>query len=87
MRKALLDGNDSVVYRNIRDPFAQDTVGVFSADQILIAGVERGAKIPLRFQAKEITPTERYDTLNYAKFPGKKEKITPATVKGKGCSH
>lgn len=87
VRKALLDGNDSVVYRNIRDPFAQDTVGVFSADQILIAGIERGAKIPLRYQAKEITPTERYVVLNYAKFPGKKEKIMPATVKGKGCSH
>lgn len=58
VRRAMAEGCDSVVYRNIRDPFSQDSVGVFSPDQILIAGVERGVRIPERKSREELHPRE-----------------------------
>lgn len=36
VRKALLEGNDGVVYKNIRDPFVATTYGVFTSEQIQI---------------------------------------------------
>lgn len=45
VRKALRDGNDMVVYRNVRDPFTADSYGVFSGDQVLIREVRKGVHI------------------------------------------
>jgi len=45
VRKALRDGNDMVIYRNVRDPFAADSYGVFSGDQVLIREVTKGIHI------------------------------------------
>ena len=36
VRKALLEGNDGVVYKNIRDPFVATTYGVFTSEQVRI---------------------------------------------------
>lgn len=45
VRRAALDGDDMVVYKNVRDPFEANTYGVFSNDQILIRDVRRGLRI------------------------------------------
>ena len=42
---ALRDGNDGVVYMNIRDPFKADTYGVFSAQQIMIVGKKHDLRV------------------------------------------
>lgn len=34
VKKALNDGNDGVVYKNLYDPFFADNYGVFSSNQI-----------------------------------------------------
>lgn len=43
VRKALQDGNDCVVYKNIVDPFLSTTYGVFSPEQINIRETIQGA--------------------------------------------
>lgn len=43
--KALRDGNDGVVYMNIRDPFKADTYGVFSAQQVMIVGKKHDLRV------------------------------------------
>ncbi len=45
VRRALLDGADMVVYKNIRDPFEADSYGVFDGGQVLIREVRRGVRI------------------------------------------
>lgn len=45
VRRAMQDGADMVVYKNIHDPFEANTYGVFSNDQILIRDVRRGLRI------------------------------------------
>ena len=43
--KALREGNDGVIYQNIRDPFLSDSYGVFSPEQIKIVGKEHEIKV------------------------------------------
>lgn len=45
VRKALQDGADMVVYKNIRDPFEANTYGVFSNGQVLVRDVRKGLRI------------------------------------------
>lgn len=78
VRKALSDGYDSVVYRNIRDPFSQDSVGVFSPGQILIADMEKGVRIPRHTSAAELAPWEKEAAARYGKSPVAKTKSQSA---------
>ena len=52
VRKALEDGNDGVIYRNIRDPFLSDSYGVFDPSRITIAGKERSLLVDLEEQRR-----------------------------------
>jgi len=45
VRRALQDGADMVVYKNIRDPFEANTYGVFSNGQVLVRDVRKGLRI------------------------------------------
>lgn len=42
VRKAIADGNDGVVYRNVRDPFSMSSFGVFNSNQIKSAEGNNG---------------------------------------------
>ncbi len=55
VRKALRDGHDGVVYRNVRDPFLSDTYGVFDTGQIRMVDHQRTMKQKdLLQEAKEL---------------------------------
>lgn len=45
VRRALQDGADMVVYKNIRDPFEANAYGVFSNGQILVRDMRKGLRI------------------------------------------
>ena len=80
VRRAIADGCDSVVYRNIRDPFNQDSVGVFSPGQILIADIEKGVRLPRHTAAAELTPWEK-DTV--ARYGRRQARMTNSQSAGK----
>ena len=45
VRRAISDGNDGVVYKNIIDPFKSDTYGVFSSEQVMIVSKQHGLAV------------------------------------------
>ena len=65
VRKAITEGNDSVVYRNVVDPFYATTFGVFSSDQILIREKTRSISSMLNQQddtlSHEVRRTKLYE--------------------------
>ena len=51
--KALRDGNDGVIYQDIRDPFNSNTFGVFSPEQIMIVKKEHDIKFKVTVMKKD----------------------------------
>ena len=45
VRKAIAEGRDGVIYKNIVDPFRSDTYGVFRTEDIMVVARERSMRI------------------------------------------
>lgn len=89
VKKALADGNDAVIYKNIRDPFLGTTYGVFSTENIVMLDRSLLPKEQLDCTLKKITGTvEKYMEIKDKNM--EKNMETPATVfeeyKGYGYS-
>lgn len=89
VKKALADGNDAVVYKNIRDPFLGTTYGVFSTENIVMLDRSLLPKEQLDCTLKKITGTvEKYMEIKDKNM--EKNMEAPATVfeeyKGYGYS-